>query len=147
MIRAGHPAKQAEAAAYREQRASKSKVSHRSSKMPENSSHAPGREISGEGGAVRQRHRMGEGEGAMKGENFGVGSMPGTHIVGNHGDHMPHDGMHLADEHRSGPPALDQGKGMMGATAHSHHGPHHHHSDKMSEETRPHHIDGKKHSK
>ena len=113
--------------------------------MPENASHAPGKEISGEGGATRQRHRMGEG-GAPMGGNFGVGSIPGTHTMRNHGEHMPHDGVHLADEHRSGPPAIDMGKGMMDATAHSHHGPHHHHDMPIHEGTRPHHVDGHKHS-
>ena len=148
MIAAGHDPRQSVAAAYREQRASKAKASHRRHKMPENAGHAPGHEISGEGGATRQRHRMGEGRGAMPGENFGVGSLPGTHITHNQGDHMPHDGVHLADEHRSGPPGIHMGDGQMGATAHSHHGPHHHmhsHHERTSKETRPHHVDGKKH--
>lgn len=94
--------------------------------MPENRSHAPGNEIGGEDGAVRQRNRMGQGGGAMKEDSFGVGSLPGTKIAMNHGAHMPHDGVHLDDKKRSGPPAIDMGKGMMDATAHSHHGPHMH---------------------
>ena len=94
--------------------------------MPENRSHAPGNEISGGDGEVRQRNRMGTGGGAMKADSFGVGPIPGTHISMNHGEHMPHDGVHLADHKRSGPPSIDMGKGTMDATAHSHHGPHHH---------------------
>lgn len=93
--------------------------------MAENRSHAPGNEISGEG-ATRQRHMMGEGKGAMAGGNFGVGSLPGTHIAQNHGAHVAHDGIHMDDGARSGPPSISMGKGMMDATAHSHHGPHGH---------------------
>ena len=93
--------------------------------MPENSSHAPGHEISGEGGAVRQRHRMGEGGGAMPRQSFGVDPLPGTKTARNHGAHMAHDGVTFEDGERSGPPMLNQGKGNMAATAHSRHGPHH----------------------
>ena len=93
----------------------------------ENASHAPGNEIRGEGGAIRQRQRMGQGKGVMSpSETFGVGPIPGTHHLAGHGEHMPHDGVHLRDEHRSNPPGLHQGDGNMHATAHSHHGPHHH---------------------
>lgn len=111
--------------------------------MPENAGHAPGHEITGEGGAVRQRHRMAEGGGPMGGGGFGVGPIPGTHMLQNHGAHMPHDGVHLADEHRSGPPAIAVGDGMH-ATAHSHHGPHNHNPRHHSapNHTRPHHVDG-----
>lgn len=98
--------------------------------MAENSSHAPGSEIRGEGGAVRQRNRMGTGGGAMGGDNFGVQSMSAGNMAGgqNHGSHVAHDGIHLGDHERSNPPGLKMGSGNMHATAHSHHGPHHHHS-------------------
>ena len=98
--------------------------------MAENASHAPGNEIKGESG-TRQRHRMGEGKGPMSGESFGVGSLPGTRIAGNMAGKMSHDGMHLGDHERAGPPNMAQGDGMMHATAHSHHGPHLHHEPKM----------------
>lgn len=94
--------------------------------MAESASHAPGHEISGEGDSVRQRNRMGTGKGAMDGGTFGVGDLPGTMVARNHGSHMPHDGVHLKDEHRSGPPSISMGSDMMDATHHSHHGPHHH---------------------
>jgi hypothetical protein len=100
--------------------------------MPENASHAPGKEISGEGGAIRQRQKMGRGEGPMSGEGeFGVGSLPGSRISGNMAGSMAHDGMHLGDHERSNPPNMAQGKGMMHATAHSDHGPHNHHEPAM----------------
>lgn len=117
--------------------------------MPENSSHAPGHEISGEGGSVRQRNRMGQGKGAMGGESFGIGSLPGTHVMQNHGEHMPHDGVHLHDEHRSGPPSIHMGDDNMHATHHSHHGPHHHpheHMHTAPKGTRSHHIGGAHHT-
>jgi hypothetical protein len=124
---AGKPQKQAVAIALSVQRRA---AAHKGKHMPENMSHAPGSEISGEGGAVRQRNRMGMGKGAMSGaEHFGVQSMAEGNMTGGpgHGDHMPHDGVHLGDHERSGPPGISLGKGMMSATAHSHHGPHHHH--------------------
>jgi hypothetical protein len=71
--------------------------------------------------------------------------LPGTHIAMNHGEHMPHDGVHLHDHHRSGPPSIDMGHDMMDATAHSHHGPHHHDHDMHEhapEGHRPHHVMG-----
>jgi hypothetical protein len=145
MMDAGHPRAVAWAAAYREQRVAK--ASHRSRHMPENRSHAPGHEIGMEDGAVRQRNRMGQGGGAMKEDSFGVGPLPGTHIAMNHGEHMPHDGVHLHDDHRSGPPSIDMGDDMMDATAHSHHGPHHHDHDMHEhapEGHRPHHVMGHK---
>lgn len=119
--------------------------------MPESAAHAPGREISGEGGAVRQRNRMGEG-GSPMGGNFGVMPFHEANKVGgvDHGSHMPHDGVTLHDHHRAGPPAIKQGHDEMAATAHSHHGPHHHPRhmhDLMPKGTRPHHIGGKHHSK
>lgn len=99
----------------------------------ENASHAPGNEIRGEGAAVRQRQRMGQGKGPMPAsETFGVGPIPGTHHLQGHGDHVPHDGVHLHDEHRSNPPGIPQGDGQMHATHHSHHGPHHHHGVEMA---------------
>ena len=149
MIAAGHKPMQAVAAAYRQQRSDAGKSGHRRRNMAENASHAPGHEVSGEGGAVRQRHRMGEGGGAMHGQSFGVGPLPGTHTVGGHGDHMPHDGVHLHDQHRAGPPAIHQGDDNMHATAHSHHGPHHHphgHHHKAPKGTQPHHIGGAHHT-
>lgn len=86
-------------------------------------------EIKGEGGAVRQRHGMGMGKGPMGGDNFGVGSLSSVQGSSqNHGSHMPHDGVHLGDHERSNPPGIKMGSGNMHATAHSHHGPHHHHS-------------------
>jgi len=145
MVKAGHPVAQAAAAAYRQQRSDKAKTSHRRSKMPESAGHAPGHEVGGEGGAVRQRHRMGEGGGAMTGENFGVGPIPGTHITHNQGAHMPHDGVMLHDHHRANPPMLHQGDDAMHATAHSHHGPHHHshkHHELAPKETRHFHVGG-----
>lgn len=109
--------------------------------MPENSSHAPGHEISGEGGATRQRHRMGEG-GAPMGGNFGVMPFHEANRVGGpmHGDHMEHDGVHLADHERANGPNMDQGKGQMTATRHSHHGPHQHHHTEVPKGHRPHHV-------
>jgi hypothetical protein len=143
---AGDPQRQAVAIALDVQRRSKGKR-----KMPESAAHAPGREISGEGGAVRQRHRMGEGGGPMGG-NFGVMPFHEANKTGGveHGGHMPHDGVTLHDHHRAGPPAIKQGHDEMAATAHSHHGPHHHPRhmhDLMPKGTRPHHIGGKHHSK
>lgn len=144
MIAAGHPPVQSVAAAYREQRQDRAKASHRSRKMPESAAHAPGHEISGEGGSVRQRHRMGEG-GSPMGGNFGIDNFHTANKAGgqSHGAHVAHDGMVLADHERAGPPALHQGAHMMHATAHSHHGPHHH-SHAMHhhapEGTRPHHV-------
>ena len=125
--RQGKPQKQAVAIALNTRRDA---AAHKGKHMPENMSHAPGSEISGEGGAVRQRNRMGTGKGAMSGDTFGVQSMAAGNMTGGqgHGDHVAHDGIHLGDHERSGPPALDLGAGKMGATAHSHHGPHHHHS-------------------
>ena len=93
--------------------------------MSESSSHAPGHEISGEGGPTRQRHMMGEGKGTMGEQSFGVGSLPGTSVAQNHGKGRD-DGKTLGDGERSGPPALKMGKGTMAATAHSHHGDHDH---------------------
>jgi hypothetical protein len=96
--------------------------------MPENASHAPGSEISGMGGAVRQRNSMGMGKAPMGGD-FGVATLAEANKSGgqNHGAHVKHDGIHLGDGERSNPPPISMGKGMMSATAHSHHGPHHHH--------------------
>lgn len=114
--------------------------------MPESASHAPGHEISGEGGATRQRHRMGEG-GSPMGGNFGVMPFHEANKTGgpNMGSHVPHDGVTLHDHHRAGPPAIKQGHDEMAATAHSHHGPHshpRHMHDLMPKGTRPHHISG-----
>ena len=125
-LEAGKPQRQAVAIALHTQDDAR-KHHHGNKTMAENASHAPGHEISGEGGSVRQRNRMGTGKGAMPSETFGIGKLPGTEIMQNHGAHMPHDGVHLRDHERSGPPAIDMGKGMMDATHHSHHGPHHHH--------------------
>jgi len=94
--------------------------------MAESAAHAPGNEIRGEGGAIRQHQKMGRGEGVGGGGNFGVGPLPGTAIARNHGAHVAHDGMTHADHERAGPPAIDMGGDNMGATHHSHHGPHHH---------------------
>lgn len=95
--------------------------------MPENSSHAPGNEIKGEGGATRQRNQMGSG-GAPMGGNFGVEPYSKTNgALLSHGSHVPNDGVQLHDGERSGPPMIKNGKGSMGSTAHSNHGPHHHH--------------------
>ena len=114
--------------------------------MSESSSHAPGHEISGERGAIRQRQKMGQGKGPMAAESFGVGPLPGTHsVMQNHGEHMPHDGVMLHDDHRAGRPAINMGDGNMHATAHSHMGPHHHshkHNHVAPDGTRPHHIGG-----
>ena len=113
----------------------------------ENSEHGPGNIPSEGKGMTRQRHMMGEGEGAMKGGDFGVGPVPGTHRMRGMGEHMPHDGVHLGDHERAGPPSLEMGEGRMHATAHSHHGPHHHHEHPdhpHREEVRPHHVDGHK---
>lgn len=142
-MEAGKPQKQAVAIALNVQRNAKGKR-----KMPENSSHAPGHEISGEGGAVRQRHRMGEGHGAMKGESFGIEPFHVANRSGgqNHGAHMPHDGVMHADHERAGPPAIHMGEGKMHATAHSEHGPHHHGSKHhhAPEGGRHHHVHGHK---
>ena len=104
-------------------------------------------EIGSERGATRQRHHMGEG-GAPMGGNFGVMPLHEANRTGGqmHGGHVPHDGVHLHDSERAGPPMLEQGDGQMAATAHSHHGPHHHgrehrHAPKG---TRPHHVGGHK---
>lgn len=117
--------------------------------MPESAAHAPGHEIMGEGGSVRQRHRMGEGGGPMSGHGFGVEPFHMANKVGGveHGAHMPHDGVTLHDDHRAGPPAISMGKDHMHATAHSHHGPHHHPHhmhERAPSGTRPHHIAGHK---
>ena len=119
--------------------------------MPESASHAPGHEISGEGGATRQRHRMGEGGNPMGG-NFGVMPFHEANKTGgpNMGSHVEHDGITLHDHHRAGPPSIHQGHDRMAATAHSDHGPHHHPHhmhDHAPKGTRPHHIGGKHHSK
>jgi hypothetical protein len=92
--------------------------------MGENSSHAPGSEImgGGSGGGVRQRAGMGMGDGAMKGDTFGVGPLPGTKVAMRHGSHMKSDGEVFSDKERSGPPGIKIGSGMS-ATAHSDHGP------------------------
>lgn len=105
----------------------------------ENASHAPGNEISRSEG-MRQRAQMGEGDGPMKGESFGVGPIPGTHIAQNHGAHMPHDGMMMHDDGRANKPNMHMGDGHMTATAHSHHGPHHHDHTVVPEGRRPHHV-------
>lgn len=118
--------------------------------MSESSAHAPGHEISGDRGAIRQHQKMARGEGVMSGSgNFGVGPLPGTHTTHNHGEHMPHDGVHLHDEHRAGRPAIHMGDGNMHATAHSHMGPHHHdhgHHHQAPKGTQPHHIGGAHHT-
>lgn len=62
----------------------------------------------------------------MAEQSFGVGALPGTKVARGHGDHMPHDGVHLSEAERAGPPAIRHGDGQMSATAHSRHGPHHH---------------------
>ena len=152
MIAAGHNPRQSVAAAYRQQREDRAKSHHSSGdrNMAENLSHAPGKEIGGGAGGTRQRHRMGTGEGPVPGGNFGVGPLPGTHTTHGHGDHMPHDGVMLHDDHRSNPPMLHQGDGNMHATAHSHHGPHHHdhgHHHQAPRGTQPHHIGGAQHTK
>jgi hypothetical protein len=110
--------------------------------MPENSSHAPGTEARGESGPTRQRHMMGKGESPMAGGSFGVGSLPGSRSAQNHGSAAPHDGVMLHDDHRSGPPGIDQGAGNMRATAHSKHGPHDYDDVKMPSGTRGHHVGG-----
>lgn len=117
--------------------------------MSESAMHAPGHDIGKEAGAIRQRQRMGQGGGAMPEETFGVGPLPGTHITHNQGEHMPHDGVHLHDQDRAGPPPLYQGDYQMHATAHSHHGPHTHsqvHHHQVPKGTRPHHIGGAAHT-
>ena len=146
MIASGHPRDVSWAAAYREQRDARAKAGHRRKKMPESASHAPGHEISGEGGAVRQRHRMGEG-GSPMGGNFGVMPFHEANKTGgmHHGSVAEHDGITLHDKHRAGPPAIDNGEGMMRSTAHSDHGPHMHHKrhhEHAPTGTRPHHIHG-----
>jgi hypothetical protein len=138
-MEAGKPQKQAVAIALDVQRRA------RRHKMPENASHAPGHEIGGERGATRQRHHIGEG-GALMGGNFGVEPFHRANMTGGqmHGAHVAHDGVHLHDGERAGPPAIHQGEGMMHATAHSHHGPHHHHHTKVPHGHRPHHVGGSK---
>ena len=140
-MEAGKPQRQAVAIALDVQRRA------RRHRMPESASHAPGHEIGSERGATRQRHHMGEG-GAPMGGNFGVMPLHEANRTGGqmHGGHVPHDGVHLHDSERAGPPMLEQGDGQMAATAHSHHGPHHHgrehrHAPKG---TRPHHVGGHK---
>ena len=149
---AGRPQRQAVAIALETQRRAQQAKHHSSGdrNMAENLSHAPGKEIGGGADGTRQRHRMGAGEGALPGGNFGVGPLPGTHALPSHGSHMPHDGVTLHDDHRSNPPNMHQGDGSMHATAHSHHGPHHHphgHHHTAPEGTRPHHIGGAQHTK
>lgn len=98
---------------------------------PESAGHAPGHDISGEGGSTRQRHQMGEG-GSPMGGDFGVEKLSQTNgALMSHGSHVPHDGIHLRDEERAGPPGIKQGSSSMRATAHSYHGPHMHTSPKM----------------
>lgn len=93
-------------------------------KMAENSGHAPGHEISGEGDAVRQRFRMGEGKGTMKGESFGVESFSEANRTGGKKHGSGSDGATLKDSERCGPPAISNGSGMMSSSAHSKHGDH-----------------------
>lgn len=91
--------------------------------MAESSGHAPGHDISGEGGAVRQRYQMGEGGGPMGG-NFGVQSLHEANKSGGKQHGTGDDGKVLKDGERSGPPGIKHSGGDMRATAHSHHGPH-----------------------
>lgn len=65
----------------------------------------------------------------------------------NMGAHVAHDGMMLSESERAGPPTLHMGDDKMGATAHSHHGPHMHSHDAhhlAPKGMRPHHIGGHK---
>jgi hypothetical protein len=91
----------------------------------ENASHAPGSEVT-DNNHIRQRAMMGQGDGPMKGETFGVGPLPGTRHLPSMGDHVAHDGLTMGDKNRAGPPPIDMGEGRMAATAHSRHGPHQH---------------------
>ena len=108
--------------------------------MPESASHAPGHEITGESG-TRQRHRMGEG-GSPMGGRFDIEPFHEANRTGGpmHGAHVEHDGIHLGDHERANPPNLHMGKGHMTATAHSHHGPHHHEHTEVPKGHRPHHV-------
>lgn len=75
---------------------------------------------------MKQRHRMGRGEGPIGGVDFGVDPFPVANKTGGkaHGSHMSNDGATLSDSQRAGPPGIRTGSGSMNATAHSHHGPH-----------------------
>ena len=141
MIAAGFVPRRAEAAAYRQQRQSEG-----SRRMAtENAGHGPGTEPRGDG--IRQHQGMARGDGVMRAESFGVGPVPGTARLPGHGEHMPHDGVHLADHERSSPPPISRGDGMMSAEANSDHGPHHHDHEKhhlAPEGHRPHHVGGGK---
>ena len=147
-MEAGKPQRQAIAIALNVQR--KAGAHHRSKHMAESSMHGPGHEITGEHGPTRQRHEMGAGHGPMKSGDFGVSEYPGRRHLPNMGSHMPHDGVHLHDDHRAGPPAIHQGEHAMHATAHSHHGPHHHththHHGHVPKGTQHHHIGGAAHT-
>lgn len=115
MADAGHPLRQAVAAALHEKRLS---------------AHTGDRTMDG----TRQHKNLAMGK-AIDGEgsNFGVpsfGQVNGgmTHPDAAHPTQMmPHgaNSKMLKDGHRAGPPHVSRGDGKMPATAHSDHGPHH----------------------
>jgi hypothetical protein len=88
----------------------------------ESRSHAPGREVSGDG--VSQHKMMASGHGAMPGGNFGVGPLPGTRRIP-HPEGPPSAKM-LSDSERAGPPAFKISENHMHASHNPLHGPHHH---------------------
>lgn len=98
----------------------------------------------GEDGPVRQRHGMGEGDGPMRGGNFGVGALPGTRSIPG----KDHDTARMLDDRERGcGPSVHMGSHKMSAAAAPDHGPHGHSSamhDHMPEGKRPHHIRGGK---
>ena len=132
MIASGRRPDVAVAASYRNQRQMRARKSdppkHRGNAMArdrkaggEGSSHAPGHEAMGDGVRLQHANAMGRGPSG----NFGVESFAEGNRAGKpHPDRgMGHEAMH--DGARATPPALKVGKGSMGATAHSDHGPHH----------------------
>jgi hypothetical protein len=90
--------------------------------MAEGSSHAPG-SASDFGAGIRQRHMMGEGDGPMKGGDFGVSEYPGKRKLSIEAD----SNKILADAERAQVPTAMAGKRRMGRQGEIDHGPHMHH--------------------
>ena len=87
----------------------------------ENASHAPGSDSGFDG--TRQRYGMAEGNGPMKGGDFGVGALPGSGAIPGDKKAMYKD---LGPGDRAGGETVGLGKGKMGSQPHPDHGPHKH---------------------
>jgi hypothetical protein len=90
--------------------------------MAENSSHAPGKEITGS--PIGQHKMMAESGGVMAGGNFGVGAVPGSSRI--KAPEGAPTGKMLPDSERAGTPNFKISDNHMHATANPGHGPHHH---------------------